>query len=637
VALEYRAEVDGLRALAVILVILFHSGFERFSGGFVGVDVFFVISGYLITTILLKDIKGNRFSFVGFYDRRARRILPALYAVVIATLLFSSLVLYPEDLLAAAKSALAVPVFSSNFFFWSERGYFGGAGELKPLLHTWSLAVEEQFYIVFPIVLLALSKFKPWILTAVLGCVCVLSLAGSIVVTPIHFDTAFFFPFTRAWELLVGAFCGIWLLRKVQFCDSLRSELLAVLGLAMVVGSCLTFNSSTPFPGKNALVPTLGTALFLLSSTQAKLTRGLFSWQPLVFVGLVSYSLYLWHQPIFALTRHMELFDGNELWLIGTSFLLAVGSYVLVEKPFRNKDRISGRYVVQLGLIGSLVIFMIGGSIVRFGGLPNRFDPKDHALLAQLASYKNYNQERFDEREFLRFRSTDKRRVVLVGDSHAKDFLNIVVESGLFERYEFSTRQVNSECGNLLLKDYSTIRAFIPPSRLGRCGLMGRFDGEKFGVIVRSSDEIWLVSSWKAWVVERLPESLNNLAARFEKPVKVVGVKNFGTLTSKLALQVPAEQRSGYSQAVLAESSTVADLLDSIMMEEEFYFPIMDSMCGGNREHCSIFTKDGLLMSADGSHLTAAGAKEGSRRISGVLVELKGRSRELKGRSRVPQ
>ena len=158
--MKYRPEIDGLRALAVVPVILFHAGFEFFSGGFVGVDVFFVISGYLITTIIIQDIDKKRFSLVYFYERRARRILPVLYVVVFFTLIASYFILLPEDLVSLGKSAVSIPLFSSNFYFWSERGYFGVANELKPLVHTWSLAVEEQFYIVFPLLLIILKNYR---------------------------------------------------------------------------------------------------------------------------------------------------------------------------------------------------------------------------------------------------------------------------------------------------------------------------------------------------------------------------------------------------------------------------------------------------------------------------------------------
>ena len=295
--MKYRAEIDGLRALAVAPVIFFHGGFGLFSGGFVGVDVFFVISGYLITTVLIDDIENKRFSFTKFYERRARRILPALYFVVLVSLAASTFILLPQELLATAKSALSIPFFSSNFFFWSERGYFGSATELKPLIHTWSLAVEEQFYVVFPVILLLISQFKKVIFLSVLLLTLFVSLFASYYVTKLHFDTAFYFPLTRAWELLIGTFCALILRNSNRNLSTKQSEFFCFFGLIMIAGSYVIFDSDTLFPYVWALVPTVGTALFILTAGNTKYLKHLFGWKPMVGLGAISYSLYLWHQP----------------------------------------------------------------------------------------------------------------------------------------------------------------------------------------------------------------------------------------------------------------------------------------------------------------------------------------------------
>ena len=251
--MKYRAEIDGLRALAVLPVILFHAGFELFSGGFVGVDVFFVISGYLITTILIEDIENKRFSIVNFYERRARRILPALYVVTITTAIASTLILFPEQLKSFAKSLISVPLFSANFYFWSERGYFGESSDLKPLIHIWSLAVEAQFYIVFPVFLLLLLRHKKTFY-ALLSLAFLLSIASSYYVTQIHFDTAFYFPVTRAWELLFGSFAALLMNKRNIFNSKIMAELVASLGLLFIIFSAFRFKVGDKFSPVNKVL-----------------------------------------------------------------------------------------------------------------------------------------------------------------------------------------------------------------------------------------------------------------------------------------------------------------------------------------------------------------------------------------------
>ena len=324
--MKYRTEIDGLRALAVVPVILFHAGFELFGGGYVGVDVFFVISGYLITMILIEDIGNKRFSIVSFYERRARRILPALYTVAITTAIASSAILYPEHLVSFAKSLVSAPLFLANFYFWSERGYFEVTSELKPLIHLWSLAIEEQFYIIFPLILLFFNKFKKTFYS-LLALGFILSLGASYYVTKIHFATAFYFPFTRAWELLAGSLAALILHKNLVKLKVYNAEIIASFGLILIIYSIFSFDRSTIFPGIYALIPVVGTFLFIISASSSFYLKKLFSLKPIVFLGLLSFSLYLWHQPIFSLSRHLTLFNGNFIEILLLTLLLSYLTY----------------------------------------------------------------------------------------------------------------------------------------------------------------------------------------------------------------------------------------------------------------------------------------------------------------------
>lgn len=620
--MKYRAEIDGLRALAVVPVILFHAGFEIFSGGFVGVDVFFVISGYLITTILIADIENNRFSIVNFYERRARRILPALYLVVFSTIVASFFILYPEDLVSFAKSVVAVPIFSSNFFFWSERGYFGGATEFKPLVHTWSLAVEEQFYILFPIFLLLLKKYRR-IFYSLLSLIFLLSISSSYYVTLLHFDTAFYFPVTRAWELLFGSFGALLLRYKTFTLKNWVADLIAIIGLGLIFYSYTNFDSNTLFPYVNALIPVVGTFLFIITAQHSIFVKNFLSSHIIVYVGLISFSLYLWHQPLFALARHLDLFNGNVAFLIVATFVFSYLSYAFVEKPFRDRNRISKRKVFLWSIVSSLILVSLGFVTISKLGFPNRFKAEDREILTQLANYKGYNQARFDRVQFKQFEENSKYKVAIVGDSYAKDLLNIIVESGMFDDYEFSSRHINAECGNLYLGDYDLLDEFIQKSKKVKCKFLGRYEGEEFLKILNDANEIWVVASWSDWTVEFLPTSIENLNRDFEKPIRVFGNKNFGRISPYSLLAVPYDQRVNYSQTVNERSLNISSLLNQKLSDYEYFYPLLDVLCGGKSSECRVFTRNGLLMSADGGHLTREGAIEAALRMSNTLNRIR--------------
>ena len=361
--MKYRAEIDGIRALAVLPVILFHAGFEWFSGGFVGVDVFFVISGYLITTIFISEMAEGKFSIVNFYERRARRILPALFFVMAACLPFAWLLLMPNDLKDFGQSLVAVSTFSSNIFFWLESGYFDTAVELKPLLHTWSLAVEEQYYILFPIFLMLTWRLGiRWVLV-LLSVVFLLSLGVAQWGAYNKTSATFFLLPTRGWELLVGVFAAFYLKYNTHLKSHILNQALSLLGFCLIVYSIIVFDETTPFPSLYALIPTIGTGLLILCTVPKTLIHRLLSLKFIVGIGLISYSAYLWHQPLLAFARHRllgELSDILVIILCLSSFLLAFFSWRYVEAPFRNKTIFTQSRVFLFSFMGILIFFVIG-------------------------------------------------------------------------------------------------------------------------------------------------------------------------------------------------------------------------------------------------------------------------------------
>jgi len=374
--MNYRAEIDGLRAVAVIPVILFHAGFSMFSGGFVGVDVFFVISGYLITTIILTELATGSFSIATFYERRARRILPALFFVMAVSLPFAWMWLIPSEIKHLSDSIMAVIAFSSNILFWQTSGYFDTAVELKPLLHTWSLAVEEQYYLVFPIFLML-----TWRLGLRAVALLVLAMvAGSLVLAQIGsafkpIATFYLLP-TRGWELGLGALAAIITANKgLPTLSKTLSESLSMLGLGLIVFSNIVYDKHTPFPSVYTLAPTVGTVLVILYAVPATLAGKILCFKPAVAIGLVSYSTYLWHQPLFALARQRSFHEPDVLVMSALALLsIALGyvSWRFIESPFRNRQRFDRRTIFTLSGVGMLVFFGIGLAGHLSDGFRNR-------------------------------------------------------------------------------------------------------------------------------------------------------------------------------------------------------------------------------------------------------------------------
>lgn len=363
--MRYRPEIDGLRAIAVIPVILFHAGFQLFSGGFIGVDIFFVISGYLITTILLTELEAGRFSLLHFYERRARRILPALYLVMASCLPFAWVWLMPSDTKEFSKSVVAVLGFVSNIFFWLQSDYFE-ATELKPLLHTWSLGVEEQFYVLFPVFLMFAWRWGRKRIIVLLTIAAFLSLALSEQVITRKPDAAFFLLPTRGWELAVGSLIAFYLNGKERDHFPLALyQILSLIGLGLIASGVLAFTKETPFPGLHALIPTVGASLVILFALPGTLAGRLLVSRALVGIGLVSYSAYLWHQPLLSFARHRSFTEPNNMvvgLIIVLTFGLAYLTWRYVEQPFRQKNAIEKRMVWRFSLASAAVlsVFAVG-------------------------------------------------------------------------------------------------------------------------------------------------------------------------------------------------------------------------------------------------------------------------------------
>lgn len=427
---RYRADIDGLRAVAVVPVVFYHFNVWPFRGGFVGVDVFFVISGYLITSLIWSEMQAGTFSVLNFYERRIRRIFPALFAMMAAVSIASAVILFPHELERFAISLLATAGFVSNFHFWGESGYWAVDAAEKPLLHTWSLAVEEQFYLFFPGFLYLLREQSVRRVLWVLGGTLAVSLALSIVgVYRSPISTFYLLP-TRFWELLIGGVLAVGRFPAPQ--NAALRNALAVLGLSLIAWSVFTLTSGSPFPGANAIPPCLGTALIILAgSGRATVVNSTLATRVLVFIGLISYSLYLWHWPIYVLLNQVRP-DGltavETALGIAASVALAVLSWRYVEQPFRGRRSAIGRkplFVLSGGAVAAAALVAVGLTAAK--GLPQRYDPVTRKILAEVDDQNPLRGRCFDRSAakiaklgLCRFGATTAKPTFLLwGDSHA--------------------------------------------------------------------------------------------------------------------------------------------------------------------------------------------------------------------------
>jgi len=416
-------------------VILFHAGFELFSGGFVGVDVFFVISGYLITSILIDDIENKRFSIVNFYERRARRILPALYTLLIFSALYGLYTspFYARDIF---QSIFATTLFSENLLLiFEESNYFEIGTDEKLLFHTWSLAVEEQYYLLFPIFLMLVWRFgKNKVFWLIFG-LAIISLFLSEWGWRNQPSANFYLVFTRAWELLAGSIAAFIVLKR----GVKKSNVLAFLGLSAIIFSILFYNKNTPFPSVYALMPVLGVVLLVLYANKETVVAKLLSIRPFVGIGLISYSAYLWHQPLIVmLNRETNLFttsgdlDAPKILVFCLTIIIAAASYYLIEQPFRYKtERKHFIFLFSFLTVIILTVSFFGHKTVGYMDQKLRFTkyPSLH-----IDHFKNLNAVQSTR---LIDKDVKMPRVLVIGDSMALDFVRALSTNGLFGEYKY--------------------------------------------------------------------------------------------------------------------------------------------------------------------------------------------------------
>jgi len=621
--MKYRAEIDGLRALAVLPVILFHAGFEWFGGGFVGVDVFFVISGYLITNIIISEMAEGNFSIVNFYERRARRILPALFFVIAFSIPFAWFWLVPSDLKDFGQSLVAVSTFSSNILFWRESGYFDTVAELKPLLHTWSLAVEEQYYVIFPIFLmLAWRLGVKWVVNLLI-IIFLLSLTLAQWGSYNSPFAAFFLLPTRGWELLVGVFAAFYLKHNAHLKSHTVNQMLSLLGFGMIVYSIIAFDKTTPFPSLYALIPTIGTGLLILCAVPKTFIHNLLSVKFIVGIGLISYSAYLWHQPLLAFARHRLSGEVPELLLIVlclASLVMAWFSWRFIEKPFRYKSILGRKFIFVFSSVGLSFFLIIGLWLnVTDGGL-EYYAPEKQKALSHFINANDYTKRQHREIKLKRFNKTNnKKDILIIGDSHSEDLANMVFEAELNNTYDFSTFYISNSCGVLMI-DREKLK--IKPTI--HCNQETLFSNNALLSQMLIADEIWVISNWQNDNLKYMSQSLENILS-VNKNLRVFGTKYFGSINSKwyidndLALWentfLQEADRDMFRQTAIINNS----LLEITKLLGIKFVNTQSLICKRN-DFCSNYV-DRDIISYDGSHLTPHGAKVLGHKLKNLLLE----------------
>lgn len=642
--ISYRPDIDGLRTMAVLPVVLNHAGIPGFPGGFVGVDVFFVISGFLITRILAREIVEERFSIVAFYERRARRILPALFAVIAACLIAGWFLLFPFQYEALARSAQATLLFSSNIWFWlGAQDYFGDGVKLDPLLHTWSLSVEEQFYVFFPLLLFAMASRsrRTWIL--VIAGLSLLSAGLSFAATEHAPIAGFFLTPMRIWELGLGALLAIGAVPAVR--SRAVAEIAGAAGLLLIAASIALITEDTPFPGLTALFPCLGAAAVIWAGMSGQSLAGrLLSLPPMVWIGLISYSVYLWHWPVLVAARLAhntpDLPMPVALACVAASLLLGWASWQFIERPFRTSPGkgLSRRGIFAASGAGAAVLLGAAVSVTQLDGLQSRFSD-DMAVILEAKERSPLEVDCFArdaEQPPCRLGATageEEIDVIVWGDSHAGAMLPGIdswlsangMAGAAFTKSACpplpGVLRVDKEPGHRCDAHNDKVLAFIKdqkgpqtviiaarwalaaegsraPGEDGKPAILGASDGTVQGAgnaavlknsLLRLLDDLQS-SGKKAVIVEGVPE------IGFRVPEAIVRQSIFGDQLPQTVTLAGYEERNRRANAILAEAARGrgAELVS-----------LSGIMCPSD----CLIEKDGAPLYRDDDHLSVAGAQ----------------------------
>ena len=576
--MNYRKDIDGLRTLAVLPVIFFHAGLGIFSGGFVGVDIFFVIRGYLITTIILEELKNDKFSIITFYDRRARRILPALFAVMLFCLICGYFTMMPDEYKNLGQSLVATSFFSNNVLLALTTGYWDLVSEFKPLLHTWSLGVEEQYYIIIPLLLLLAWKFFKNKILLMFSLIFISSFVFANWFVNVSPNVAFYILPTRAWEIALGGIVAVLLNRNLIKNENFATNnILSLLGLILICISIFAFDSSVLSPSYYLLIPTIGTSLIIIFSTEKTIAYRILSIKPIVFIGLLSYSLYLWHQPIFAFLRIYSIEEPNTSTFLYSIILIFAISYLslkYIEAPFRNKNIISRKFIFTFAFIGSLFFVSSGLYLNKNYGIPSRVF--DSSLKIEDLDKRIYNEKVYSFKK-PEFSDDSRQKLLIVGNSFGRDFTNITLET-------FDTKNVE------IIYTPDLNECIYPYQNSENEKLYSKAD-----IIVFAKNEEFS---------EECVKSNLKFTSDTSKKLYYIGIKDFGHNLNWL-IRIPKNELANQYNPI-SDKFIQIDAKMSKMIPSENYISLLDSTVIDNK--IPITDDQGRMLSTDRAHLTKYGA-----------------------------
>ena len=621
--LKYKPEIDSLRAISVIAVIIYHAKIYLFGnlalqGGYFGVDIFFVISGYLITSIIYYDLIENKFSFKNFYLKRARRILPALLLTIIISLILSWFSLMPSAFIDYSKSILYSLGFISNYYFYFSGLEYGAvSGLLKPLLHTWSLGIEEQFYIIFPLFLIFGYNFFKKNLIFYIFIFFLLSFFIALYFSKINPALNFYLLPSRVWELLIGCllfFFGIKLNFKVS---KIVSNLSTLFGLLLIFVSFTIIYDIEPSPNLKTLVPLIGTSIIILFYKKEGILNILFTNKLTIWIGLTSYSLYLIHYPVFAFVRANRLTQGIYEYSLVVIIIIICSSlsYLFIEKPFRNRKFISDKSFIKILIFFVIFLLSILFTIINKKGFENRFPSTSTFSL----DYQKYLREvRLLKYEFgiPNYIHENKKNILIIGNSHGRGTFNAFkLNEKLFSDYEFSIIDIPIHCLKNINKNYM----------LCDNDYMTKLQKEIF----LKSELILLSSAYDKKDLYEIENIIKNLIS-LNKTIIIASrkpsfyFKNYQSLIDKFFIEnqrLPNEDENIVlkKEYFLSRNKKIPEKnfqLKSIAKKYKLLFlDMFEILCEEKNQLCDFLTPEGQKIIFDGSHYTVDGAKYVGQRI----------------------
>jgi len=618
--IKYRPEIDGLRTIAILAVIIYHADFfyeqhHIFQGGFFGVDIFFVISGFLITSLITKELNTTgKFSFLNFYDKRARRLLPVLTFIIIFVFPFAWTLLLPASFIDFAKSIIASNVFLSNFYWYESLQVYGAeASSLKPFLHTWSLAIEEQYYFIFPIILIAAIRWLKINVIAILTIITLVSLQFAEVVSGKEPSFSFYLLPSRFWELLIGSLLAYTLhIHPAKENDTLLTKTMPSIGLYLIIYSIIFVDFDSNHPGFITLLPIIGTVLIIWFSNKDELVTKILSSKLLVSVGLISYSLYLWHYPIFAFLRIEDLFDSFQmkLYAIIGVLLLSVISYKLIEQPFRSKIKISSKYFYSFIILSALAILTICSFIIKNDGYPERFK----GIASGAKEMKEYRSKYWGTTSAYKkiedFKK-DNFSVEVIGNSWAQDIANSLIENS---NYEISFRGMTGHLCKAI-----TLNSLTPQDKnfnkmQEHCikGNLKRFQTKLPNTnLVIIGDNSWMAKVNQKEISEEVLKNIKILRNYgYQGPIMIISNRpKYKKAVFNILKEYGAtgDGANKYAKKYLILSTEQDAIAKKFYHENKiYYYSLNDSLCFEGT--CKIVYQ-GMPLYHDGSHLTLSGAK----------------------------